>query len=218
MSNSTLSLDTRVRDYLLAHTLRDSESKASLRQETAALTMGRMQICPEQGQLMTLITELIGAEKAIEVGTFTGYSALCVAKGLPENGRLVACDVSKEWTDIGWPHWRAAGVAHKIDLRLGPAIETLQELIDTKEVFDLAFIDADKLNYGMYYEQVLSLLRPGGVIMVDNVLWGGTVADPDVQDPDTNAIRVLNAKIIADERVTMAMLPIGDGLTIARKR
>jgi len=213
-----MSLDSSLRDYLIAHTLRDTETKAELRKQTATLTMGRMQICPEQGQFMTLITELIGAEKAIEVGTFTGYSALCVARALPENGKLVACDVSKEWTDIGWPHWRAAGVDHKIDLRLGPATETLQGLIDDGEVFDLAFIDADKLNYGVYYEQVLSLLRPGGVIMVDNVLWGGDVANPDIQDPDTRAIRELNAKIVADQRVTMAMLPVGDGLTIARKR
>ena len=218
MSSSSLSLDAKVSDYLIAHTLRDSDVKSALRKETALLTMGRMQICPEQGQFMTLITELIGAERAIEIGTFTGYSALCVASALPEHGVLIACDVSKEWTDIGRRYWEEAGVAHKIDLRLGPATETLDSLIAHKAVFDLAFIDADKLNYGTYYEQVLTVLRPGGVILIDNVLWGGSVVDPSVQDPDTQAIRKLNERVLADERVSMAMLPIGDGLTIVRKR
>ena len=167
---------------------------------------------------MTLITELIGAERAIEIGTFTGYSALCVASALPEHRVLIACDISKEWTDIGRRYWEEAGVAHKIDLRLGPATETLDSLIAQKAVFDLAFIDADKLNYGTYYEQVLTVLRPGGVILIDNVLWGGSVVDSSVQDPDTQAIRKLNERVLADERVSMAMLPIGDGLTIVRKR
>jgi caffeoyl-CoA O-methyltransferase len=179
-----------------------------------------MQIGPEQGQFMALLVELIGARSALEVGTFTGYSALAVARALPDDGRLIACDVSAEWTSIGRPYWEEAGVAHKIDLRLAPAIETLDALLGEgrAETFDFVFIDADKTGYDAYYERALSLIHPGGLITLDNTLWEAKVVDPEITDTDTEAIRAINKKLAADERVTLSMVPIGDGLTLARKR
>ena len=191
-----------------------------LREETAALEMAQMQIGPEQGQFMALLVELMGARKTLEVGTFTGYSALAVALALPEVGRLVACDISEEWTAMGRRYWEEAGVAHKIDLRLAPALETLDELLTegSAGTFDFAFIDADKEGYDAYYERSLELIRTGGLIAFDNTLWEGKVVDPTATDVDTEAIRAINTKLAGDERVTLSLLPVGDGLTLARKR
>ena len=179
-----------------------------------------MQIGPEQGQFMALLVELMGARKTLEVGTFTGYSALAVALALPEVGRLVACDISEEWTAMGRRYWEEAGVAHKIDLRLAPALETLDELLTegSAGTFDFAFIDADKEGYDAYYERSLKLIRTGGLIAFDNTLWEGKVVDPTATDVDTEAIRAINTKLAGDERVTLSLLPVGDGLTLARKR
>lgn len=220
MSNRTLEMNDRLFSYFLQNSLRETALQRSLREETALLPMARMQIAPEQGQLMGLLVELTGAKKIVEVGTFTGYSALSMALAMPEDGLLWACDVSEEWTDIGRRYWADAGVAHKITLRLGPATETLQGLLDAGQAgtFDMAFIDADKSNYDAYYELCLRLLRRGGLLLVDNVLWGGSVADPKNQEVDTLAIRTLNTKIRDDDRVSISMLPIADGLTLARKR
>lgn len=220
MSRTTTGMNDELRHYLIASSVRETALLAKLREETASLPAGGMQISPEQGQLMRLLVELTGAKRCLEVGTFTGYSALCVAMALPADGTLTCCDVSAEWTGIGRRYWKEAGLDHKIDLRLAPATETLEALIADGQSgnFDFAFIDADKGNYGRYYEAALTLLRPGGLIGVDNVLWHGAVIDAAKQDEDTTAIRALNAKIAKDERVTPAMIPIGDGLTLARKR
>jgi predicted O-methyltransferase YrrM len=193
--------------------------RESLREETMKLPMAMMQISVEQGHFMSLLMKLLKAKKTLEVGVFTGYSSLVVAQALPEDGRIIACDVSEEWTSIGTRHWEQAGVAHKIDLRLAPALETLDGLLAAGEAgtFDFAFIDADKSNYDAYFERALQLLRPGGVIASDNTLWGGKVADSSVQDADTVALRNLNAKLHEDNRITLSFLPIGDGLTLAMK-
>lgn len=219
MSRTTTGMTEDLRAYLIASGVRESALLAKLREETAGLPAGGMQISPEQGQFMRLLVELTGARRCLEVGTFTGYSALCVAMALPADGTLVCCDVSAEWTGIGKRYWKEAGLDHKIDLRIAPATETLEALIADGQSgsFDFAFIDADKGNYDRYYEAALTLLRPGGLIGVDNVLWGGSVINPAKQDEDTLAIRALNAKIAKDERITPAMIPIGDGLTLARK-
>jgi caffeoyl-CoA O-methyltransferase len=179
-----------------------------------------MQIAPEQGQLMTLLVQLLCARRALEVGVFTGYSSLAVALALPADGRLVACDVSEEYTNVARRYWKEAGVDHLIDLRLKPALETLNELIAAGEQdsFDFAFIDADKRNYEGYYEAALRLIRPGGLIMADNVLWSGRVADPADQEPDTLALRAFNRKLHADSRIALSMIPLGDGFTLALKR
>ncbi|MCG8590462.1 MAG: class I SAM-dependent methyltransferase [Proteobacteria bacterium] len=176
-----------------------------------------MQIAPEQGAFLEILTRLLGASRAIEVGTFTGYSALCIARGLPETGQLLCCDVSEEWTSMGRRFWEKAGVAHKIRLELAPAADTLRALPTTRD-FDLAFIDADKPNYPLYYEECLKRIRPGGVVLVDNVLWSGRVADPDAQDENTRCIRDFNDRIARDERVDRVMLSIADGLTLLRVR
>lgn len=220
MSNRTLNVSDRLYDYLIDHSLREADVLRRLRQETARLPMARMQIAPEQGQFMALLIRLLGARKTLEVGVFTGYSSLAVALALPREGRHVACDVSEEWTSIGWRYWQEAGVADKIDLRIAPATETLDALIASGEAgtFDFAFIDADKTSYDAYYERALTLVRPGGLIAIDNVLWGGSVADPNDQDEDTQAIRALNDKVHRDERVELSMLPVGDGLTLVVKR
>ncbi len=220
MTSKSVQMDQRLHDYLLQASLREPPLWRQLREETAALPMARMQIAPEQGQFMTLLARLLGVRQAVEVGVFTGYSSLCIAAALPEDGCLVACDTSEEWTAIARRYWRAASVEQKIDLRLAPALQTLDELLDGGQAgaFDLAFIDADKANYDAYYERALSLLRTGGVVLIDNVLWSGQVADPAVQDEDTVAIRTLNAKIHNDPRVELSMLPIADGLTLACKR
>ena len=220
MSRRTIDMTDPLYNYLLAHSLREPALFARLRQETDKLPAGRMQISPEQGQFMRLLIELTGARKAIEVGTFTGYSSLSVASALPADGHLWCCDVSEEFTSVARRYWKEAGLEKKITLTLAPATETLPRLIADGHAgsFDFAFIDADKANYDAYYESLLTLLRPGGLIAVDNVLWSGAVAKPEKTDADTVAIRALNAKIHKDERVTMTLLPIGDGLTLARKR
>jgi caffeoyl-CoA O-methyltransferase len=206
--------------YLLQATLRETEILAKLRAETAELPNSGMQISPEQGQFMALLIELIGARRTLEIGTFTGYSALVVALALPNDGLVVACDVSEEYTSVARRYWDAAGVAHKIDLRLAPGLVSLDALIADGQAgtFDFAFIDADKSNYIQYYERCLTLLRPGGLIAVDNVLWHGSVADSSDERPDTLAIRALNGHVRADARVTTSLVPIGDGLLLARKR
>jgi predicted O-methyltransferase YrrM len=179
-----------------------------------------MQIAPEQGAFMALLVQLMGATKTLEVGVFTGYSSLCVALALPPEGQIVACDVSHKYTDIARRYWQLAGVEPKIDLRIAPALETLDALLAAghANTFDFAFIDADKVNYDAYYERSLQLVRAGGLIAIDNVLWSGRVADPQIQDDDTTAIRTLNAKLHQDERVTLSLLPLSDGLTLALKR
>ncbi len=220
MSTRSLGLDDALHDYLLHHSLREHETLTALRQATTKVRYSVMQISPEQGQFMALLAEMLGAQRYLEVGTYTGYSALAVALALPHDGQVVACDISEEFTSVGRPFWRDAGVDHKIDLRLGPAARTLDGLIDEghHDSFDLAFIDADKENYETYYEQALRLVRPGGLILVDNVLWGGDVANHANQEDSTLAIRQFNKKVKDDHRVTLSLLPLGDGLTIARRR
>ena len=220
MSNRTLGLDPALHNYLLSVSLREHPVLAALRDRTASYPMSQMQIAPEQGQFMALLVKLTHVKKALELGVFTGYSALAVALALPPEGRLVACDISEEHTAIARQFWEKAGVAHKIDLRIGEAIATLQQLITAGEAntFDFAFIDADKRNYETYYEQALTLVRPGGLIAIDNVLWSGRVADPTVTDKRTNRIRQFNQKLHKDERVELSLIPIADGLTLAVKR
>ncbi len=220
MSTQTIGLDHQLYNYLLSTSLREPEILQKLRHETASLPQSRMQISPEQGQFMGLLVQLIGAKKTLEVGVFTGYSSLSVALALPEDGKIIAADVSEEFTAVARRYWQKAGVADKIDLRLAPALETLDNLLASgqAETFDFAFIDADKENYDGYYERTLQLIRPGGLIAIDNVLWSGRVADPQIQDENTQIIRNLNKKLHQDERVTLSLLPIGDGLTLALKR
>lgn len=220
MSSRTLSVTDDIQRYLLEHSVREPEVLARLRAVTSPMPEAEMQIGPEQGQFMALLARLIGARRCIEVGTFTGYSSLVVALALPEDGRIIACDVSGEWTSIARQFWRAAGVAHKIDLRLQPAARTLQELIAAggENQFDFAFIDADKTGYTDYYERLLVLLRPGGLLVADNTLWSGRVADPGANDGATVALRDFNDRLHADERIDLSLIPIGDGLTLARKR
>ena len=220
MSNRMTPLDDALYDYLSSVSLREPGVLRRLREETAKMPQHNMQIGPEQGQFMALLIELTGARKCLEVGTFTGYSALAVALALPDDGRLIACDISEEFTARGKPFWEEAGVAGKIDLRIGPALDTLDALIEGGEsgTFDFAFIDADKVNYLGYFQRALDLARPGGLICVDNVLWNGAVADPSRNDEDTEAIRAFNAALTNDPRISLSMLPMGDGLTLARKR
>ena len=221
MSSRTIELTESVYSYLLQSGIQESSIAYELRVKTQESTPWHMmQISPEQGAFMTLLVRLIGAKKTIEVGTFTGYSALVVAEALPEDGRIIACDVSEEWTSIARDFWERAGLRNKIDLRLRPATETLDELIDQggADSFDFAFIDADKANYDDYYERCLVLLRPGGLVGIDNVLWGGRVADDTANDDDTLAIRALNEKVRTDQRVSATILTIGDGLTLAIRR
>ncbi|MDM9381267.1 class I SAM-dependent methyltransferase [Chlorogloeopsis sp. ULAP01] len=219
MANKTLGLEKHIYDYLLSVSLREPELLAQLRQETAQHPMAEMQIAPEQGQLMGLLVRLIGAKKTLDIGVFTGYSSLVVALALPADGKVVACDVSEEYTAIARRYWQQAGVANKIELHIAPALETLEQLLAAGEgeSFDFAFIDADKSNYENYYELALQLVRSKGLIAIDNVLWSGQVADRNVQDNRTNKIRALNQKIHQDQRVTISMIPIADGLTLAMK-
>jgi predicted O-methyltransferase YrrM len=219
MSNRTLNLDDRLYEYLLDHSLREHAELAALRAATRAHPRGRMQISPEQGQFMALLVRLIGARRTIEVGVFTGYSALAVALALPDDGRLLACDVSAEFTAIGRPHWQRAGVADKIELVLAPALQTLDARLAAGEAdrYDFAFIDADKANYDGYYERCLKLVRPGGLVAVDNTLWSGRVAAA-AADEETAALQHFNRKLRGDDRIDLALLPIGDGLTLARRR
>jgi predicted O-methyltransferase YrrM len=220
VSNSTLGLSEALHAYLLEVGVREPDVLKRLRAETEALPQHSMQIAPEQGAFMTLLVGLIGARRCIEVGTFTGYSSTCIASALPQDGLLVCCDVSTEWTDVAQRYWAEAGVADRIDLRIAPAVETLDAMIAAgeSETYDFAFIDADKGGYAAYYERLLQLVRPGGLLALDNVLWGGDVADPAVDDDNTRAIRAINATIAADERVSPVMLPLADGVTLARKR
>lgn len=220
MSSRNSYISEALYDYILSVSLRDLPVLAQLRQETAGLSNAGMQISPDQGQFMALLAKLTGAKKVLEVGVFTGYSSLVVALALPAEGRIVACDISEEYTRMARRYWQEAGVAHKIDLRLGPAADTLAGLVAAGEAgsFDLAFIDADKENYLVYYEHALQLLRPGGLVLVDNVLWGGRPLDAEIKDESTEAIRAINAKMGRDERVDVSLLPVGDGLTLARKR
>ncbi|WP_017301198.1 class I SAM-dependent methyltransferase [Nodosilinea nodulosa] len=220
MSNQTLTLDDRLYRYLINHSVHEPEVLTALRHETAQHPMAQMQIAPEQGQFMALLVQLLGVTKALEVGVFTGYSALRVALALPPEGKLVACDVSAEYTAIARRYWEKAGVIDKIDLRIAPATETLDQLIQSGESssFDFAFIDADKSSYPTYYEQALQLVRPGGLIAVDNVLWSGRVADPEVTDSRTSILRTFNDTIHNDDRVVASLVPIADGLTLAMKK
>lgn len=220
MSNKTFTLPDTLYRYLLDVSLRDDPLRVRLRRETATDAMAQMQSAPEQGQFMALLVRLIRARKALEIGVYTGYSALCVASALPAEGRLVACDINASWTAVAQRYWQEAGVDGKIELRLAPALETLDALIANGESgsFDFAFIDADKENYAGYYERALTLLRHGGLIAVDNTLWSGQVADPAFQDTETCAIRAFNESLHRDERVDISLIPIADGLTLARKR
>lgn len=220
MASRTLGMTDRVHEYLMESALRDAPVLAALRRATEPIELAAMQISPEQGQFMALLIELMGAKRYLEIGTFTGYSALCAALAMPADGRVTALDRSREWTDIARRHWRDAGVEHKIDLRLGDARQSLDAMLaaGTAARFDLAFIDADKPNYDAYYERCLELVRPGGLIALDNMLWGGAVADPAKSDEDTVAIRALNRKIRDDARVTASLVPIGDGLMLCRRR
>jgi predicted O-methyltransferase YrrM len=220
MSRRTEPLTDELYDYLLRVSMREPEILRRLREETGGLEKAGMQVSPDQGQFMALLVELMGARRTLEVGTFTGYSALVVALALPPDGRIVACDVSEEWTSVARRYWDEAGVAHVIDLRLGPAQETLESLLaeGRQGDFDFAFVDADKVNYQTYFDLALELVRPGGLIAVDNTLWHGRVIDPAVTDGDTEAIRRFNEGLKQDERVTLSLVPIGDGLSLARKR
>jgi len=220
MTRQSIPLTEELNDYLVRVSVREHPVLRRLREETAALENASMQIAPEQGRLMGLLVEAIGARRALEIGTFTGYSALVLALALPDDGTLVACDVSEAWTAVARRYWAEAGVAHKIDLRLAPALRTLDALLEAGEqgAFDFAFIDADKESYEAYYERVLRLLRPGGLVAVDNTLWSGRVVDPEVRDASTEAIRAFNVKLAGDDRVSLCMLPVGDGVTLAMKR
>lgn len=213
-----LSLTPALHAYLVENSVREPEVLAALREETGRMPDGMMQIGPEQGQFMALLVRLIGAKNCLEVGTFTGYSSLAVALALPPEGRVLCCDVSETYTNVARRYWAKAGVEGKIELRLAPARETLDRLLadGRKGQFDFAFIDADKANYDHYYEAALLLVRKGGLIAIDNVLWSGAVADPARNDADTTALKALNRKLHGDRRVDLSMLPIGDGLTLAR--
>jgi caffeoyl-CoA O-methyltransferase len=213
-----ITLDPKIYDYLVAHGHNEDPIRAELVAETAKLGLiSGMQIAAEQGTFMAILAAAIGARSAVEVGTFTGYSALCVARALPPDGKLLCCDVNDQWTSVGRRYWERAGVANKITLKLGPAAETLKAL-PPSHTFDFAFIDADKSSYAIYYEEILKRLRPSGLILIDNVLWSGAVADNAKQDGDTEALRKLNDFIAKDTRVEAVMLGIADGLTIVRKR
>lgn len=220
MTIKTLGLTANIYDYLLSVSLREAEILTQLRQETAAHPMGNMQIAPEQGQFMALLVQILGAKKTLELGVFTGYSSLVIALALPPEGRVVACDQSEEFTAIARRYWQQASVDHKIQLHIAPALETLAQLIAAgeTETFDFAFIDADKSNYEQYYERSLQLVRPGGLIAIDNVLWSGRVADPQIQDNRTKKIRAFNQKLLEDQRIHLSLVPIGDGLTLALKK
>ena len=219
MSRRTLNLDDTLYDYVIAQSLREHPAQTALRDATSRHPHAGMQISPEQGQFMAMLVKLIGAKRAIEVGVFTGYSALTVALALPDDGRLLACDISDEYTRIGRPFWQQAGVAHKIDLQLAPALATLDAQLAAGAAgqYDFVFIDADKTGYDAYVERCLTLLRAGGLIAIDNVLWDGAVARVS-KDADTSALQALNEKLHRDERIDVSLLPIGDGLTLARKR
>ncbi|MBI5569568.1 MAG: class I SAM-dependent methyltransferase [Desulfomonile tiedjei] len=219
MPKKMIKVSVKLYDYILSASLREPEILRRLREETAPHPYSVMQISPDQCQFMALLIRLLGATRTIELGVYTGYSSLCVALALPSDGKIIACDINEEWTRIARRYWAEAGVAHKVDLRLAPAMETLDSLLEEGHAgtFDFVFIDADKENYDGYYERSLELLRPGGLIAVDNVLWSGKVLDTNGNDPDTDAIRTFNAKLLADNRILLSMVPIADGLTLALK-
>lgn len=219
MLKKTMGLEDQLYNYFLSVSLREADLLQQLREETARLPNAIMQIAPEQGQFMALLIKLLGAKKTLDVGVFTGYSSLCVALALPKDGKIVACDVSEEYTTTARRYWQAAGVADKIDLRIAPALDTLDQLLaeGQSETFDFAFIDADKGNYDNYYERSLQLIRPGGLIAIDNVLWSGRVADSQNREGSTQKIRAFNEKLHKDQRVTLSIVPIADGLTLAFK-
>ena len=219
MANKTLSLSNALYAYLIDHSVREPEILQRLRAETALDSMAMMQIGPEQGQFMQLLVRLMGAKNCLEIGVFTGYSSLAVALVLPADGHIVACDVSEKWTAIARKYWQEAGVAAKIDLRIAPALSTVDELIASGKsgFFDFAFIDADKINYLTYYERALTLVRSGGLIAVDNTLWGGQVIEKKNKSDDTQAIRRFNERLRSDSRIFLSLLPVGDGLTLALK-
>lgn len=220
MSHRTININDALYQYLLNVSVREPGVLRRLREETARMPNSNMQISPEQGRFLAMLVQLIGARRCIEVGVFTGYSSLSVALALPEGGRVVACDVSKDYTDVARRYWNEAGVEDKIDLRIGPALKTLEDMIDAEEdrQYDFAFIDADKSHYADYYERALKLLKPNGLIAVDNTLWSGRVIDDTNQDEDTVAIREFNEQLYGDDRIDLCLVPIGDGLTLARKR
>ena len=219
MSTATIILDEKLREYLLNVSVKESEILRELREETAQMEYSAMQISPEQGSFMAFLVGLINGKRTLDIGVFTGYSSLVVALALPEDGYVTACDINIEWTDIARKYWKLAQVEDKIDLRIAPALETLDELLTEgcRGTYDFSFIDADKINYQQYYERSLELVRSGGLIAIDNVLWGGSVIDDSIQDSSTKAIRKFNKKLYQDERVSISMVPIGDGLTLARK-
>ncbi len=223
MGSKTQFVDSKVLQYINAHSVRDSVLLAELRAKTSKLSNAVMQVPPEEGQFLAVMVQAVGARRCLEIGTFTGYSALCVAQALPEDGTLICCDVSEEWTSVGKRYWEKAGVAHKIDLRIAPALETLDKLLagapgSAGAQFDFVFIDADKPNYDAYYERCLKLTRKGGMILFDNTLWSGAVADESDQNDSTRALRALNDKLHKDERVSVSLLSIGDGVTLTVKR
>ena len=220
MANQTIGLSDDLAAYVRQVGVREPEVLVRLREETAKLPRHGMQIAPEEGAFLGMLVELIGARRCIEVGTFTGYSSLAVALALPDDGSLLCCDVSEEWTSVAQRAWAEAGVAGKIELRIAPASETLDQVIASGEqaTYDFAFVDADKSGYDGYYEQLLQLVRPGGLIAFDNTLWGGEVLDADSDDADTRALRALNLKLSTDERISLCLLPVADGVTLARKR
>ena len=220
MANTTIGLSDELAAYVIKVGTREPEVLARLREETAALPQHGMQIAPEEGAFLAMLVELTGARRCIEIGTFTGYSSTAVALALPEDGQLVCCDVSEEWTSLARKYWVEAGVADKIDLRVAPAAETLDQLLADggQAAYDFAFVDADKTGYDGYYERLLRLVRPGGLIAFDNTLWGGAVLEQDAQDADTRAIQALNSKLADDERISLCLLPVADGVTLARRR
>ena len=220
MANKTMGISDDLAAYVVKVGTREPDVLARLREETAAIPQHNMQIAPEQGAFLALLVELIGARRCIEVGTFTGYSSTAVALALPEDGQIVCCDVSEEWTSLARTYWAEAGVSGKVDLRIAPATETLDQLVagGQEATYDFAFVDADKAGYDAYYERLLRLVRPGGLIVFDNMLWGGDVLDTDPSDEDTKALQALNAKLARDERITLCLLPVADGVTLARRR
>ena len=218
MSSRTIELNDTLYSYLLETSLRETGPQATLRELTQSHQFSNMQIAPEQGQFMAMLVKLTGASRIVEIGTFTGYSALSMALALPEDGLITCCDISEEWTNIGKRFWRESGVESRIDLRIAPALDTLNELLASagEDSYDMAFIDADKANYTHYYERCLRLVRPNGLILFDNTLWGGSVANASKNDEDTVALRELNRALHEDQRIDLSMLPLGDGLTLAR--
>jgi caffeoyl-CoA O-methyltransferase len=220
IENESLGLSDELYRYMLSVSLRESELLGQLREETSTQTLARMQLAPEQAQFLAFLVKLTGARRVIEVGVFTGYSSLAVAMALPQDGSMVACDVSEEWTAIARRYWEEAGVSDRIDLRIAPATETLQSLINDGAAgsFDFVFIDADKQSYSNYVDLAEELLRPGGLIAIDNVLWGGLVVDESRQDEETKSIRAINRNLATDDRFDISLVPIGDGVTLLHKR